>query len=127
MPEPSPKLDSAALEQTVEPQSPHPLWQAAWQRVFSDIGPTWGQYVAALDAAVTRAASYGLAFTSDSDVLRFMIQEAIEAVQVASVSGRVYLVDTKGLRNNNLINLFLRVDSIIPLAMKFCRDEIHSC
>ena len=87
-------FDSAALELSVRPASPHPLWEAAWQKVFGNIGPTWGGYVAALDAAANRAAVYGLAFTSADDVLRFMIQEAIEAVQVANVSGTVYLVDT---------------------------------
>jgi uncharacterized repeat protein (TIGR01451 family) len=86
-------LDTGALEVSVAPVRPHPLWQAAWTNIFSTIA-TWGDYVTALDGALVRAKAYGLSLSTEPEVLRFLIQEAVEQVQVAAVSGRVWLGDT---------------------------------
>lgn len=86
-------MDYAALHATVVPLRPHPLWTNAWQRVVQTCGPTRGDYQRSLVAAAARAREFDLDLASEQDLLTFLVREALEAVQVATVTGRIFLAD----------------------------------
>jgi PKD repeat protein len=87
-------MDYAALMKAIRPEHPHPLWTNAWQRIAGQAGTTRGQYIGFLGQAADRAAQSGLLLTAERDLLTLLTGESFEAVQKASVSGRLFLKDT---------------------------------
>ncbi|MCC7375644.1 MAG: carboxypeptidase regulatory-like domain-containing protein [Verrucomicrobiales bacterium] len=84
-------MDYERLHRAIVPPLPHPLWTNAWAKVVADAGPTRGGYQRALLGAAGRARAFGLDLLTEQELLTFLVQEAIEAVQDAPVKGRLYL------------------------------------
>jgi hypothetical protein len=88
------RMDYDRLHRAIVPPLPHPLWTNAWAKVVADAGPTLGGYQRALLGAASRARGFGLDLLTEQELLTFLVQEALEAVQDARLKGRLFLGDT---------------------------------
>ena len=69
-------------------------WTAVVNDIASQMGSTEGSYAAALPVVFAEAAGYGVTFTSEAQVLNYLVRRALATAPGAAVSGTLYLGNT---------------------------------
>ncbi len=86
-------MDWDNLRAHVTPAASGLLWSNAWSLLVNEIGPTVGDYFAALAAAAEEARRLGLGLWKPEELMWFMMQQAMAEYPGAACQGRLYLND----------------------------------
>ncbi len=86
-------MDYETLHDGIVPEEADAVWEAAWQAVARQAGPSVGEYVQMLARAAERAQALGAEVVTARQALDFLITEAREAVQSPPVQGQLFLGD----------------------------------
>ncbi|MFZ0249831.1 MAG: carboxypeptidase regulatory-like domain-containing protein, partial [Acidimicrobiales bacterium] len=69
-------------------------WTAVTNDISNQMGSTEGSYAAALPVVFAEAAGYGITFSSEDQILGYLIHRALATAPGAAVSGTLYLGNT---------------------------------
>ncbi|MBE7499478.1 MAG: carboxypeptidase regulatory-like domain-containing protein [Verrucomicrobiales bacterium] len=86
-------MDYETLHDGIVPEEADAVWEAAWQAVARQAGPSVGEFVQMLAGAAERAQALGVEVVTARQALEFLITEAREAVQSPPVQGQLFLGD----------------------------------
>jgi hypothetical protein len=92
--DPNPIDWSAQLASSEPPDVSTATWTSVVNDIATQMGPTEGSYAAALPAVFAEAAGYGVTFTSEAQILNYLVRRAFATAPGAAVSGTLYLGNT---------------------------------
>ena len=92
--DPNPIDWSAQLASSEPPGVSTATWTAVVNDIASQMGSTEGSYAAALPVVFAEAAGYGVTFTSEAQILNYLVRRALATAPGAAVSGTLYLGNT---------------------------------
>ena len=88
--DPNPIDWSAQLASSEPPGLSTATWTAVVNDIAGQMGSTEGSYAAALPVVFAEAAAYGVTFTSEAQVLNYLVRRALATAPGAAVSGTLY-------------------------------------
>ncbi|MBN1381265.1 MAG: carboxypeptidase regulatory-like domain-containing protein [Deltaproteobacteria bacterium] len=101
-------LDWEGLKTAVRPPSADAVWDEAWNALETQVGPTYGEYIAALAQGADEARGYDLELYGVLDILDYLIQRELTEVDGVSVAGTV----THAVTGEPLDQVLIRMQNI---------------